>query len=440
MVYAFCCDHPCGSIHDSACNRSLYRNASKQQSKIAECDYDRNCTPLFKRLEAKDWDSIRAFLDIGAWPYHFTKDPVTPAEQARTWVTRMHHPHGSSNSSNSSSNSSKDDDDDATDPKKIKWSQLPLHLALVLGAPFSVIRRLVALYPPSVQCTNDEQLLPLHLALRHGAPDETVDLLLQAFPSAVHARGQGHRTALKYAVRSSKQARLKIMAAFVEQSVNDKSPGASKRKGEKQATEPLEETRNDQKEDDDDNNHDDDNNSQKELQESSPATVTTILAEQSDADLAVLLENLIALEQERNAVEHEMEKKDQELGCARRELQVKMHEIQEANKCVELAALLHRTGQYWSNKGVGPAESMEKERICILEASKNELESCEKRLRADIDVLQTDLESLENCVATFLELEDFDQLNVQATRWASYSSSRRRIMSSFRVFAASRLS
>jgi len=389
MVFAFFCDNPCGS--NSGEYLSYKKPLKQQQSKIAECDYDRNCTPLFKRLEAKDWDSIRAFLDIGAWPYHFTKDPATPAEQARTWVTRMHQSNcGSGNN------------------KAIKWSQLPLHLALVLGAPFSVIRRLVALYPPSVQCTNDEQLLPLHLALRHGAPDETVELLLQAFPSALHARGQGHRTALKYAVRSSKQARLKIMAAFIEQSLQAKPQSEADGKEKKEPTEPLEETRNDQE---------DDNNSLNDIQ-SSPATAKTILAEKSDADLAVLLENMIALEEERNAVEHELEKKDHELASARHELQVKLHEIQDAYKSVELAALLPK-GQHnttTSKRIIGPAESMEKERICILQASKNELETCEKRLRADINVLQADLESLENCIGLFLELEDLDQLNVQVTR------------------------
>jgi hypothetical protein len=37
-------------------------------------------------------------------------------------------------------------------------------LAIVVSAPYGIVRRLIELYPQSVRCTDDQNMLPLHLA------------------------------------------------------------------------------------------------------------------------------------------------------------------------------------------------------------------------------------------------------------------------------------
>jgi hypothetical protein len=74
---------------------------------LEECDYIRNCTALYKRLEQEDWQGVDEFLDTGVWPDDVSlskADPTSPVKQVRTWVTRF-------------------DEQDAT---KVHWSVLPL--------------------------------------------------------------------------------------------------------------------------------------------------------------------------------------------------------------------------------------------------------------------------------------------------------------------------
>jgi hypothetical protein len=69
-----------------------------------EVDYEKNCTMLYRKIEATEWISVTSFLESGYWPGSFFADEMTPSEQARTWVTRF----------------------DREDRKKLRWSQLPL--------------------------------------------------------------------------------------------------------------------------------------------------------------------------------------------------------------------------------------------------------------------------------------------------------------------------
>ncbi|KAL7565149.1 hypothetical protein ACA910_021527 [Epithemia clementina (nom. ined.)] len=164
-----------------------------------ECDYQRDCIPLYKNLEAEKFDEVLKFLDTGYWSGCFFADPVPPAAQARTWITRF---------------------DESGKDKKVVWSQLTLHLAIVIQAPLTIIKRLVELYPQSVRCTDDQRMLPLHLALRHGGNFEVVALLLKQFPEAVNVRGgKGDgRLPVEYALRGPNKALGDILETFVERS------------------------------------------------------------------------------------------------------------------------------------------------------------------------------------------------------------------------------
>lgn len=159
----------------------------------------KNCTPLYGYIEAaiteSDWDPIVKFLDEGYWPNGgLFQDKLTPAQQARTWVTRF----------------------DSADPTQVRWSQLPLHLAIVCGAPFSVVGRLIELYPQGVRCTDDQRNLPLHLALRHNASDDVVAYLLLQFPESVNAKGKDGRLPIQCALRAPSKVRGKILEIFVK--------------------------------------------------------------------------------------------------------------------------------------------------------------------------------------------------------------------------------
>lgn len=62
---------------------------------------------------------------------------------------------------------------------------LPIHEALVAGAPFHIIQALLEAYPDCVFCKESSyQRLPLHCACRKNAVPEVVDLLLKKYADA----------------------------------------------------------------------------------------------------------------------------------------------------------------------------------------------------------------------------------------------------------------
>ena len=67
-------------------------------------------------------------------------------------------------------------------------SVLPIHEALVAGAPHNVIEVLLLAYPDSVYCKESSyQRLPLHCACRKNANVQGVDLLLKHYSDAALA-------------------------------------------------------------------------------------------------------------------------------------------------------------------------------------------------------------------------------------------------------------
>jgi ankyrin repeat protein len=126
-------------------------------------------------------------------PGSFFPDPVSPTDQVRTWVTYF----------------------DENDADKFHWSILPLHLAIILDAPFTTIRRLVELYPDSVKCTDDQNMLPLHIAMRHGSSNRVVDFLFCAFPEALNAKGKNDLTPLDCAIQGKDVVRARILNTFI---------------------------------------------------------------------------------------------------------------------------------------------------------------------------------------------------------------------------------
>ena len=155
-------------------NKSRRRKKKAKKDNRIKCDYEKSCSTLYKKIEAKDWDAVVFFLETGCWPNSDIADKMNPKQQAMTWVTRY----------------------DPRDNTRIRWSELPLHLAIVFGAPFPVIRLLIDMHPKSVRIADDQRMLPIHMALHWNAPDDTVAYLFSKFPQSVNAKGEGNRKLL----------------------------------------------------------------------------------------------------------------------------------------------------------------------------------------------------------------------------------------------------
>jgi len=160
-----------------------------------ECDYDTNLTPLYEAIEERAWIAVNQFLHSGYWPESLFADTMNPEDQARTWVTRYEtRPDGS---------------------KKVRWSQLPIHAAVIFGAPSVVIQQLVEAFPQSVRCTDDHRMLPLHLAFRHGSDDSVLALFLEEFPEAVNVRGYKGRLPVECAQKGPNPERGAIIQTIL---------------------------------------------------------------------------------------------------------------------------------------------------------------------------------------------------------------------------------
>lgn len=173
--------------------------------KILECDYDTTCTKLYKMIEGKKWDEILYFLESGKWYFDttfvtsifFGSGPDPRFVQSRTWVTAL------------------------DEMGSVRWCQLPLHAAITFQAPFEVIKKLVEIYPESIRCADDQDMLPLHYAFRFGSEDKVLAYILEEFPAATKKRALRDRTPLDMAHYSTKPERANIIDCYVETALAD---------------------------------------------------------------------------------------------------------------------------------------------------------------------------------------------------------------------------
>mmetsp|Transcript_42172 Transcript_42172/g.48704 ORF Transcript_42172/g.48704 Transcript_42172/m.48704 type:complete len:354 (-) Transcript_42172:23-1084(-) len=160
---------------------NFFSGEKSSEDAILECDYDKNATKLYEAIEMKDWISVYEFLETGRWSSMMIlsySDNLSPEKQTRTWITRF--------------------EPDGT----VRWSQLPLHAAIIFGAPKRVMNALIQLYPLSIRCTDDRNMLPLHLAFRVGAEDNIVNLVLGSFPEGLFTKND--RGKYPYEVEASR--------------------------------------------------------------------------------------------------------------------------------------------------------------------------------------------------------------------------------------------
>ena len=178
-------------------------STNDHDGKILECDYSTKCTKLYKLMEGKNWEEILYFLETGKWYFDMTiftsmffgSGPDPRFIESRTWVTAL------------------------DETGSVRWCQLPLHAALTFQAPFEVIKKLVEVYPESVRCADDQDMLPLHYAFRFGSEDKVLAYILEEFPQALKKKALRDRMPLDMAHYSSKPERGVIIECYVETSI-----------------------------------------------------------------------------------------------------------------------------------------------------------------------------------------------------------------------------
>jgi len=310
--------------NECACTDFFWECNDEQRGDVLVCDYEENCTQLFRRIERKEWGPIKVFLESGYWPYFVIEDRVPPAEQVRTWVVTM--------------------DLESTEPK-VKEKQLPLHIALALGAPAIVLQLLIDLYPASVSSRDTNGRLPLDLALAHSADDAIVLSLLGAFPSAVQAKNNHYPTVLQYASRRSKIVCCSIMAKFGEQNQVDKSHANPKN-----------------------------------------------LQNLSNEQLGTLIKLLIVLEQERLSAKSVSAQRAARLTLANQELVQLEDALRQAKMSLDVATSLKLSEIQPSNLC---RVTEEKERVLLLEAAFCEAKGIAERLDKDVEFMHAYMDDIQ---------------------------------------------
>jgi hypothetical protein len=169
---------------------------------ILECDYETRVTKLYHAIEERQWEEVLYFLETGNWYTTsvfsvFTEQGDGPSVQAKTWVTAL--------------------DEDGN----VRWCQLPLHAAVTFLAPFAVISKLIEVYPKSIRCADDQDMLPLHYAFRFGAEDDVLVHLLDKFPQAVGKKAVKDRLPLDLAQYGPRPERGAIVDYYMQSAVRN---------------------------------------------------------------------------------------------------------------------------------------------------------------------------------------------------------------------------
>jgi hypothetical protein len=136
-----------------------------------ELDFDDNPTQLFLSLQHKDWESA------------LVRSKNAP-EEACIWISR------------------KEDDGES-----IRWRLLPIHAAIIFGAPANVTEAVLECFPLGARARDDQGMLPLHLVFRQGGQLEIVHMLVRTFPAAIEVENSKGRTPMDIAKASSSPQR-----------------------------------------------------------------------------------------------------------------------------------------------------------------------------------------------------------------------------------------
>ncbi|KAL7539647.1 hypothetical protein ACHAXR_009469, partial [Thalassiosira sp. AJA248-18] len=157
-----------------------------------ERDYDENPTRLFMHLQKR------------AWGLALTQLQQHPTE-ASVWVYRKSKPEKAPNVPDADANPAALVVQhnalivhDGNEMPKFRWKLLPLHAAIVLGAPTEIIQEIIRAYPHAATKTDERGSLPVHLAAsRLDVDPEGEKVVLQlfgAYPDSIELQDRKGRT------------------------------------------------------------------------------------------------------------------------------------------------------------------------------------------------------------------------------------------------------
>jgi hypothetical protein len=158
-------------------------------TEACEVDYDKNPTDLFQALEAREFGYVNSmFKQVSL---QFTKE-------CKTWVVAR-----------------------GQKQNLLRFRALPLHAALVFGAPDELVMKILNAYPLATRGRDVKGRLPIHLAMEHNASEEVVALIIEAFPKGMLAIDKKKMAPLDYISGNMGRVHMKkylplIIAAKVE--------------------------------------------------------------------------------------------------------------------------------------------------------------------------------------------------------------------------------
>ena len=145
-----------------------------------EVDYDKNPTDLFQALEARQFSYADEM-------YHQINRQFN--KECKTWVVAR--------------------GQKKKDKAQLRFRALPLHAALVFGAPDDMIKKILNAYPKATRGRDVKGRLPIHLAMEHNASEEVVAHLLEAFPKGFFAKDKKEMSPLDYINGNMERAYMK---------------------------------------------------------------------------------------------------------------------------------------------------------------------------------------------------------------------------------------
>jgi len=157
-----------------------------------ECDYDVNPTKLFMYLQQRAWAKALHHLqsnqnESSMWVYRKVKTPTPSTDDDANVV----------NSSTALVVVPQEEEDAVVTPQ-YRWRLLPLHAAIVLGAPTEIIQAIISSYPNAARETDERGSLPVHLAAsRLDVDPEGEKVVLQLFgvyPDSIDVQDRKGRT------------------------------------------------------------------------------------------------------------------------------------------------------------------------------------------------------------------------------------------------------
>ena len=156
-------------------------------------DYEQNATDLFQALEEGQFSYADEM-------YKQVKGQFN--SECKTWVV--------------SREVTKDGE------RKHRFRVLPLHVALVYGAPDELIKKIMNAYPKAARAKDSHGRLPIHLAMKYNASEQLIWAILGAFPKGFFVKDNKGMLPLDYVSPNDNRALMKkylplIMDAKVEE-------------------------------------------------------------------------------------------------------------------------------------------------------------------------------------------------------------------------------